>query len=528
MDINIKKGRARMKKSFLVANEKLSKSQSGISMITLVITIIVILILSVIIFSSSNDSISTAGKGIFIRELSLVQEAASEKRLDNQIHGTSEEQTNKGFYKTKIKNPPVNFVSFSESEVYGYVIDLKYTHVEDADRGHDYLRFATDINSNIVEFGVDDVYIYDAEGKVFYVKGFGTDDAIYYSQEETKFGPEIISVTKTIAADQKSAKITVVVEKHEMGDLTVTIGGQDAVRVSTTPEGDIETYELTVYENKTYIVIAKEEDAGIATSTIEVNELDVVTYVISYDANGGMNAPASQAKTENIVMRLSSQVPTKPGSTFVGWNENPSAQVATYVPGGEFVLDKNTTLFAIWVVGVDRTYSVIYNANGGENVPPSVENISGEYIVTSEIPTREGYGFLGWSEDAKAKTATYVSNDSITLTKNLVLYAVWEKGTYTVTVSTNPEGAGIVTGNVTKSAGSEVFISTTPNFGYTFKNWTVKSGNINLKNSTAQATSFVMPSENVEIVANYEGMKYEISSMMALSANNNKAEAYAP
>ena len=30
-----------------------------------------------------------------------------------------------------------------------------------------------------------------------------------------------------------------------------------------------------------------------------------------------------------------------------------------------------------------------------------------------------------------------------------------------------------------------------------------------------------------KIVANYEGMKYEISSMMALSANNNKAEAYA-
>ena len=192
----------------------MKKMQKGISMISLVITIIVTLILASIIFSSSNDSIDSAGRSIFVRELSLVQQATSEKRLDNQIYGTSEEQTNKGFYKSKIKNPPANFVSFSEEEIYGYVIDLSYTHVEDAEMGHDYARFAIDIESNLLEFGVDDVYIYDAEGKVFYAKGYVTDDGIYYSKDETKFGPEIISVNKTIAADNKSAKITVVVDKQ--------------------------------------------------------------------------------------------------------------------------------------------------------------------------------------------------------------------------------------------------------------------------------------------------------------------------
>ena len=124
MAINIQGGSTHMKKGFLVANEKLSKYQKGISMVSLVIMIIVILILAGIIFSSSNNSIENTGRGIFVRELSLVQQAASEKRLDNQIYGTSEEQTNKGFYKTKVKNPPVNFVSFSEEEIYGYVINL--------------------------------------------------------------------------------------------------------------------------------------------------------------------------------------------------------------------------------------------------------------------------------------------------------------------------------------------------------------------------------------------------------------------
>ncbi len=493
------------------SKKKTLKKQNGISMISLVIMIIVILILAAIIFGSSNRSIESTGRGIFVRELSLVQQATNEKKLDNQIYGTSEETTNKGFYKAKIKNPPMNFVSFSEDEIYGYVIDLSYTHVEDAERGHDYLRFATNIDSNLVEFGKDDVYIYDKEGNVFYAKGYGTDDGIYYSKDEiAKFGPEIISVNKTTAANQKSATITVEVKKVNDGNLTVTVGGENASKISTSPDGTTETFEITVYENKTYVIIAKEENSGATTATIEITELDVKTFVISFDANGGTNAPNAQQKTENVIMKLSTQIPTKVGSTFLGWNENPSATIATYMPGGEFVLDKNTTLFAIWKLGEERTYSVIYNANGGENAPSNVENISGEYTITSEVPTREGYGFLGWGEKTKNNDILYLAGDKITLTKNIMLYAIWEKGTYTVTVSTFPEGAGTVTGNTTKTEGDEVYVSTAPNSGFIFKNWSVKSGNVNLRNTTSQATSFTMPNANVEIVANYQVGKLSV------------------
>ena len=103
MASNIQGGSVQMKKVFLVANEKAYEKkcdkeelmQKGISMISLVIMIIVILILAGVIFSSSNRSIESTGRGIFVRELSLVQQAASEKRLDNQVFGTSEEKTNK-------------------------------------------------------------------------------------------------------------------------------------------------------------------------------------------------------------------------------------------------------------------------------------------------------------------------------------------------------------------------------------------------------------------------------------------------
>ncbi len=484
------------------------RKQKGISMVSLVITIVVLFILLGIGFSYSNNSIKQAGRGVFVRELSLVQQAANEKKLDNQIEGSSEEIKFKGFYKTKIKNPPVSFASFSEDEIYGYVIDLEYVHTEDADRGHDYKRFAKDIENNVVEFGKDDVYVCDKDGNVFYAKGYQTDEGTYYSKNEIEgLGPEFVSIDKIISSDAKSAIIRVVVKKSNSGDLSLKVDDEDATKIGTSDDGTMDTFEKEVFENKTYKLTAAEEKDGTigkTTSSVEVTELDVITYVMKYDANGGTDAPASHLKTENIIARLSTQIPNRDGYTFLGWNENPSATIATYKPGGEYVFDRDITFFAVWKEGKVRTYNVTYNANGGTNGPLSQENLSGDYTISNITPTRDGYGFLGWNEDSRATTATYNPGDTITLTKNLALYAIWAKGTYTVTLSTNPEGAGTVTGSTAKVDGVETYISTIANPGYIFKNWTVKSGSINLKNSASTTTSFIMPKENVEIVANYE------------------------
>ena len=509
-----------MKKVFLVANEKAlsKKRQRGVSMVSLVITIIVMLILSGIIFLSSTDSIEQAGVGVFVREIALVRQAANEKKLDNQIAGTSEENTYKGFYKTKIKNPPVNFVSFSEDEIYGYVIDLEYVHTEDAERGHDYKRFATNVENNFVEFGVDDVYVVDKEGNVFYAKGWITDEGVHYSNMGIELnGPEIVSVGKDIADDQKSATISVEVKKVGNGTLSVKVGGVDATKTATSDDGLTETFEATVGENKTYIIIAEETGEGKSTSSIEVTELDLVTYTIKYmpNATNVLNMPDNQTKTENISTNLSTKIPQRAGYTFLGWNENALATFATYRPGGEFIKDGTPGnplihVYAIWKLGKEEKYSVTYNANGGTNAPMAVENISGEYTITTEKPQRADFEFTGWSKDSKATTAEYSGGETITLTENVTLYAVWSKGTYTVTVKTSIEGAGTVTGNASKPDGVEVFVTTNPNPGYAFKNWTVMSGGVNLKNATALSTSFTMPKNSVEIVANYEVQDYTV------------------
>lgn len=74
--------------------------------------------------------------------------------------------------------------------------------------------------------------------------------------------------------------------------------------------------------------------------------------------------------------------------------------------------------------GSAPTYTLNYNANGGSGAP-AAQSGSTTYTITSTIPTRSGYQFLGWSASATAAAAQYISGNSISLTANTTLYAVW-------------------------------------------------------------------------------------------------------
>lgn len=73
-----------------------------------------------------------------------------------------------------------------------------------------------------------------------------------------------------------------------------------------------------------------------------------VTYLISYNANGGSGAPSAQTKTQGVVLSLSATVPTHSGYLFKGWATSASATTAQYQPGGQYTADVGVTLYAVW------------------------------------------------------------------------------------------------------------------------------------------------------------------------------------
>ena len=61
-----------------------------------------------------------------------------------------------------------------------------------------------------------------------------------------------------------------------------------------------------------------------------------LTYTVSYNANGGTGAPASQTKTYGVTLTLSSTTPTRSGYDFVGWGTSSTSTSASYQPGGSY------------------------------------------------------------------------------------------------------------------------------------------------------------------------------------------------
>lgn len=87
------------------------------------------------------------------------------------------------------------------------------------------------------------------------------------------------------------------------------------------------------------------------------------------------------------------------------------------------------------------SYTVSYNANGGTGAPGNqVKSGSSNLVLSSVVPTRPGYIFLGWGTSSTDTTVDYAPGGTYSTNANITLYAIWEKA---VPIEITPNLSGI-------------------------------------------------------------------------------------
>ena len=128
-------------------------------------------------------------------------------------------------------------------------------------------------------------------------------------------------------------------------------------------------------------------------------------YTVSFNSNGGSSSPASQTVSAGSSITLPSPG-SRSGYSFDGWYNN-----STYIggTGASYTPTAHVTLVAMW--SKIYTYTLRYNANGGTGAPStqtySTTDTVHYFDVSSTVPTRSGYRFLGWSTSSSQQAEQY-------------------------------------------------------------------------------------------------------------------------
>ena len=122
-----------------------------------------------------------------------------------------------------------------------------------------------------------------------------------------------------------------------------------------------------------------------------------------------------------------------------------------------------------------ESFTVTFDSQGGSKVASQTVK-RGEKVEQPSDPTRSGYSFQGWYEEAECKNAWNFTTD--TVTRNTTLYADWSKKssggsssstTYKITASADANGSITPSGNTYVNRGSDKTFTITADKNYVVK-----------------------------------------------------------
>ena len=214
-------------------------------------------------------------------------------------------------------------------------------------------------------------------------------------------------------------------------------------------------------------------------------------YKVQYDKNVSAdsssqtvsNMPTDQTKTEEVVLTLSSNKPSRNGYIFNGWQAQINGKAVDYQPGAKLsydVDDKDGSTIILYAQWTAWKHTVHYNANGGDqnSVPTDqIKTFDQAMILSDKKPTRHGYNFVRWNTKADGTGTSYEVKGNYNHDQNggtVTLYAIWTPWVHTVHYDANGGDQSSVPNDQKKTYGQSMNVATkvpTRN-EYKFLGWT--------------------------------------------------------
>lgn len=289
------------------------------------------------------------------------------------------------------------------------------------------------------------------------VSGDGTSMTIPYSNAPTG-NNQYISVYITDSTGNQLLNYGKLAETDPSGSGTVTL---------TFPDG----FDR---ENMRIFLMSENDRGDYQTSFASANPVEVPVIYVHYDTVGGIMTDPTDITTTPGFM-APNPTPTLEDHEFKGWYTTPD-----YAPGTEFDFTQpvmtDTTLYAKWF---PNQYSLVFDANGGSG---TMDTIYHDGKTPTDLPantfTKEDYTFVGWNTEAD-ESGTPVADKQAAYEpgkKNMVLYAQWEKLTYTVKYDTNGGNPATIADKTGLDFDSANLIPTDAltREGFTLTGWKVK------------------------------------------------------
>ncbi len=260
------------------------------------------------------------------------------------------------------------------------------------------------------------------------------DGKTYASGAEYALGGSYDALTFTAQWEKKTFHVTVnadagiTVPENLAGDCEY---GTDKAFTAT---GD---GTVRVYANG--VLLSPQDDGQYHITVTQDIEIKITLtkrveyYIVSYDPNGGVNAPFDRGEYAAGDGVTVGAAPTREGYTFGGW----SVGANTCQPGAPYTMGSSDVTFtAQWTA---NRYTIVYNANGGDG---AMGTTGLKYDTAGTIADcqyhKTGYRFIGWALSENG-LPYYLGSETVrNLTAEddgeITLYAPWTAEEYTVTL----------------------------------------------------------------------------------------------